>query len=193
MFTPQEAPIPPDSRFTLEAGSLIYRVQLTVALPVTVNLAGLLLAPPNTMRNRFDLGVEPVAYFATTKLAALVESAFRRENEYQSRAYLADRSLVTIKVQQDLDLVDLRGLERTFPFLISGRYRVCQAYAWQWRADGFNGVIYASAQHPGQTCIALFEPGIRDTKVVRKESLMIKGKPTPLVEQASYLTQIPLA
>lgn len=185
MYADLEAP-PPHRRITLPAGTLTYRVQRTLARADTSQINGLHLAPPTSMAGRFDLGSEEVAYLASSKRAALLESVFRRNRPHQTMEYISKRTLITVRTQRDLELLDLTGLEQQYPFLVAGRYGPSQGLSSRWRGMGFEGILYASAQHPGQACLALFEPAIHDCKVVKREPLVSKGLPLLAVLDAAH-------
>lgn len=176
----------------LPAGTLLYRVQLAAARPDSVQLNGFNLPPTGLMTGRFDLVDEPVVYLASTRRAALLESVFRRELKHQTLEHLQRRVLATVQTLSDLVLVDLRGLEEEMPFLVAGRYEPCRELAQAWRAQGADGVVYASPQHPGQSCVVLFESGLRASKIVGKELLVSKGRPLQAVLDAASVAAVPL-
>lgn len=182
----------PDRHHHLPAGALLYRVQLAAPRPDSVQLNGFNLPPTGLMTGRFDLVDEPVAYLASSRRAALLESVFRRDLKHQTLEHLQRRVLATVKTLRNLVLVDLRGLEQEMPFLVAGRYGPCRELAQGWRVQGADGVVYTSPQHPGQCCVVLFEPGLRAGKIVRKELLVSKGRPLQAVLDAARVSAVPL-
>lgn len=120
------------------------------------------------MHGRFCLPNEPVAYLADSQETALYESLLRRETVSRSLSELRRKCLVEFVTTGPLRLADLRGLAEPYPVLQSLRVVQTQELAADCRAMALDGVLYASAQHPQHTCMALFRSGI--TRLSKRSS-----------------------
>lgn len=150
----------------LPAGLTFYRVQLLRARRGTVKSSGLLLPPAGVLSGRFCLPDQVTAYLADSADTALFESQFRRDTKSRSLGDLRKRGLLQFTTTQPLRLVDLRPLAEPYPLLLSLRIEQTQALALDcWKA-GYQGLIYASAQHMQHACVCLFPSGIA---VLRRE------------------------
>ena len=139
---------------------VFHRVQLIRPRATSVQMNGLSMPPVGLMHGRFCLPNEAVAYLADSPETALYESLLRRETVSRTLSELRRRCLVEFVTMRPLRLADLRGLAEPYPVLQSLRVAQTQELAADCRAMALNGVVYASAQHPHHTCIALFQSGI---------------------------------
>lgn len=144
----------------LAAPYVFYRVQLIRSRVTSVQMNGLSMPPVGLMHGRFCLPYEPVAYLADSPETALYEALLRRETVSRSMSELRRKCLVEFVTTDTLRLADLRGLAEPYPVLQSLRVAQTQELAADCRVMGLDGVVYASAQHPQHTCIALFQSGI---------------------------------
>jgi hypothetical protein len=71
-----------------------------------------------------------------------------------------------------LRLADLRPHVSTWPFLQSLRYAVTRRIAADAHSQGYEGVLYRSAQQYGQDCLALFGSALSALKLVRRVPLV---------------------
>lgn len=152
----------------LPAPSVFHRVQLIRSRTTSLQMNGLSMPPVGLMHGRFCLPNEPVAYLADSQETALYESLLRRETLGRSLSELRRKSLVEFVTTGPLRLADLRGLAEPYPVLQSLRVVQTQELAADCRAEGLDGVVYASAQHPTHTCVALFQSGI--TRLSKRSS-----------------------
>lgn len=148
------------SLIELPAPCLFHRVQLIRPRAGSLQMNGLSMSPVGLMHGRFCLPSEPVAYLADSQETALYESLLRRETVSRSLSELRRRCLVEFATTAALRLADLRGLAEPYPVLQSLRVAQTQELASDCRAMALDGVVYASAQHPLHTCMALFQSGI---------------------------------
>ena len=171
-----------------------HRVQRKTARKDSVRHKGYVLAPPGGLAGRFDLADEATAYLADSAETALYESLFRREVRSCHFSRIEQRALLAFETSAPLRLVDLRGLEVHYPVLQSMRYETSQAFAATCRQQGLHGVLYASAQHAGQSCVCLFGVGMDRTRKVNAVALVQPG--TGLVHKAVVLaargSQVPI-
>jgi hypothetical protein len=144
----------------LAAPCVFYRVQLIRRRATSVQMNGLSMPPVGLMHGRFCLPEEAVAYMADSQETALYESLLRRETVSKSLTELRRRCLVEFVSTGPLRMADLRSLAEPYPVLQSLRTAQTQELAADCRAMSLDGVIYASAQHPQHTCVALFQSGI---------------------------------
>ena len=160
-------------KIELPAGQIFSRVQRLKARKDSVQINGLLLPPTGIKAGRYCLAAGLTAYLADSPLTALYEAVFRREvKTFVALADLRQRSLATFKSLQPLRLVDLRGIEARYPVLVSQRIQHTQALAEQCHSSGFDGIVYASAQHPYHACVCLFETGARKLVFVDELALV---------------------
>lgn len=159
----------------LPAGQVFFRVQLLRARPGTVKTNGLLLPPAGVLSGRFCLPDQVTAYLADSADTALFESPFRRETKSRSLSDLRRRTLSQFTTTQSLRLVDLRPLAEPYPLLLSLRIEQTQALAVDCFQTGYQGLIYASAQHMQHSCICLFPNGISVLKRLQQWPLVKPG------------------
>lgn len=171
-----------------------YRVQRKSARKDSLRLNGYVLAPFGGLAGRFDLVDEAVAYLADEPQTALYESLFRREVRNCHFSRIEQRALVTFETLSPLRLIDLRGLEAHYPVLQSMRYETSQTFASACRQQELHGVLYASAQHAGHSCLCLFRAGIERTKRVEAAALVqpSTGLLHKAVVQAARGSQVPI-
>lgn len=74
---------------------------------------------------------------------------------------------LTVRVDRRLNLLDLRPHAYSFPVLQSERYTETRELAESARIEGFEGIVYRSAQQYGAGCYAIFGD---DLKALRKVS-----------------------
>lgn len=151
----------------LPAGQFFYRVQRTVARAGSVTMNRMNLPPAGIKAGRFCLADGITAYLADSAETALYEAVFRRE--LRTSVALSDlrlKTLGTFKSRQSMRLVDLRGLEEHYPVLQSQRIEHTQAVSQQLFEAGYDGIVYASAQHPHHACLCLFQPGCKKMRFV---------------------------
>jgi RES domain len=144
----------------LPASCVFHRVQLIRPRAHSVRMNGLSLPPLGLMQGRFCLSSESVAYLADSPETALYESLLRRETVSRTLSELRRRCLVEFVTSGPLHLADARSLAEPYPVLQSLRVSQTQELAAECRAMELDGVVYASAQHPQHTCLALFSSGI---------------------------------
>lgn len=163
----------------IPAGDVFYRIQLTKPRKNSVRKNRLLLAPAGLQSGRFCLKNSITAYIADSPETALYEAVFRRDEKASiPLESLRPKSLATFAIKKSLRLVDLRGLEEKYPVLQSQRIQFTQAFAEECFAAGYDGILYASAQHPYHECICLFEAGIKKMKLVEALPLVKPGADT---------------
>ena len=124
---------------------------------------------------RFCLPDQVTAYLADSADTALFESQFRRETKSRSLGDLRKRALLQFTTTQPLRLVDLRPLAEPYPLLLSLRIEQTQALAIDCVNAGYQGLIYASAQHLQHSCICLFPEGIAALKRQQQWPLVKSG------------------
>lgn len=146
----------------LPAGGLFYRVQRTAARKGSVKINRMILPPAGIKAGRFCLADGITAYLADSPETALYEAVFRRElRTFVALSDLRLKTLGTFQSKQALRLVDLRGLEEHYPVLQSQRIERTQAFSQEFFQDGYDGILYASAQHPHHACLCLFQLGCK--------------------------------
>lgn len=151
----------------LPAGQLLYRVQRLTARKGSVKINRMILPPAGIKAGRFCLADGITAYLADSPETALYEAVFRRE--LRTCVALSDlrmKTLGTFKSKQALRLVDLRGLEEHYPVLQSQRIEHTQALSQELFEGGYDGIVYASAQHPHHACLCLFQLGCKKIRFV---------------------------
>lgn len=178
----------------ISAHETLYRIQRTRARRDSVRIKGYVLAPIGGLTGRFDLPDEPIAYLADSPETALYEAVFRREVRSYHWDRLLERSLVAFETRTCLQLVDLRGLEESYPVLQSMRYELSQKFAQDCQQKGLHGIVYASAQHPRHSCICLFKLGIERTIKRMAIALVepISGNLHHTVVNAARGSQVPI-
>lgn len=185
-FQPTYTEQPPGQRFL--------RLQRLRAMPGSIRTNGFILPPADILAARFDVAGASVAYLADSDLTALYETLFRRDAQNCTWDRLEVRALTEFRSTKPLRLVDLRGMEEKYPFLVSERLHETQALASRWHQDGLDGVLYASAQHPQHECTALFPGGIGKVKRVSVMPLIHPLYSTVLksVQVASTHSKVPV-
>lgn len=142
--------------FTLASPSILHRVQRLRSRRGAVAVGPLRVPRRGLLLNRFDLADDEVAYFAESSETAVYETLARREATTLSMSTVASRVLLTLKTTEPLQLLDLRFHAGAWPVLQSLRYAETQELAMEARNNGYDGLIYRSAQHYGSDCVALF-------------------------------------
>lgn len=179
--------------YRLAAAFTVYRVQRSAARPGTVTVGALKLAPAGLLAARFDLPGHAVGYFAEAPETAVYESLARREASSLSLATVGARQLLAMQSTRTLHLADLRPHVSTWPFLQSLRYAITQQIAADAHEQGFEGVMYRSAQQYGQDCLALFGAALGALKLVRRVPLVdAEGGVHRAVASAVRGSQVPL-
>lgn len=160
----------------IPAGDVFYRIQLTKPRKTSVRKNRMFLAPAGHQSGRFCLKSSVTAYIADSPDTALYEAVFRREIEASiPLESLRKKSLATFRIKNPLRLVDIRGLEEKYPVLQSRRIQFTQAFAEECFVAGYDGILYASTQHPYHECICLFEAGIKKMKFLEALPLVKPG------------------
>lgn len=160
----------------LPAGQVWYRIQLIQARKGSVKIQRMHLPPAGVRAGRFCLQAGVTAYLADSAETALYEAVFRRELKiHVALEQLRLRALVRMESKKPLRLVDIRGFEEHYPFLQSQRIQHTQAFAESCAAEGYEGILYASAQHPHHACLCLFESGARKLAPVEALPLVKPG------------------
>jgi len=159
----------------LAAPYIFHRIQLIRSRTTSVQMNGVAMPPVGLMYGRYCLPDEPVAYLADSPETALYETLLRRETVSRSLSELRRRCLVEFVTTGPLRLADLRGLAEPYPVLQSLRVAQTQELATDCRAMNLNGMVYASAQHPHHTCIALFQSGINQLSKRNSQRLIQPG------------------
>lgn len=142
--------------YHLAPGTPLYRVQRTPTYQSGAQVSGLSIAPPGALVSRFDLRTDSTIYLALSADTACYEVMCRREALVVSIAQAAMREVVTLHTEVPLTLLDIRGEASMWPVLQSLRYEHTQELAEQALAEGFDGILYSSAQQPGGQCCVLF-------------------------------------
>jgi hypothetical protein len=178
----------------LAAPYVFYRVQLIRSRATSLKMNGLSMPPMGLMHGRFCLPHEPVAYLADGPETALYESLLRRETVSRTISELRRKCLVEFATTGTLRLADLRGLAEPYPVLQSLRVAQTQELAVDCRAMELDGVVYASAQHPHHTCIALFQSGISQLSKRDSQRLVKMGtnRLLQVVQTALWRSGVPL-
>lgn len=178
----------------LPAGQTFFRIQLLRARTSSVKFNGVLLAPAGLLSGRFCLSTHATAYFADSPDTALFESRFRRETKIETMDALRKRALAQFITRAPLRLADLRQLAEQYPVLQSSRYRQTQSLAQECLQAGYQGLIYASAQHTEHDCLCLFPSGIAAIRRTHQLPLVQPGTRRLLlaVEDAARRSGVPL-
>lgn len=174
----------------IPAGDVFYRIQLTKPRKTSVRKNRMILAPAGLQSGRFCLKSSITAYIGDSPETALYEAVLRREIKSSiPLESLRKKSLASFEIKKSLRLVDLRGLEEKYPVLQSQRIQFTQAFAEECFSAGYDGILYASAQHPHHECICLFETGIQKMKFVEAFPLVKPGTDIlmkSVIEAAEY-------
>jgi hypothetical protein len=137
----------------------VYRIQLPAPRPTSVVIGAVFMSPLGTMAYRFDLPAQAVGYFAMSEAAAVYETLARRDVRSIVLATVKARHLLTARLTTaGLRLADLRPHTTDWPVLQAGRYATTQTLAEDLQAQGFDGLVYRSAQQHAADCLALFGP-----------------------------------
>lgn len=151
----------------LPTGQLFYRVQRTAGRKGSVKINRMILPPAGIKAGRFCLSDGITAYLADSPETALYEAVFRRElRAFVALSDLRIKTLGSFITRQALRLVDLRGLEEQYPVLQSQRIEHTQALSQQFFHEGYDGILYASAQHPQHACVCLFQSGCKKIRCI---------------------------
>ena len=160
----------------LPPGQVFYRIQRIKARKDSVKINRMVLPPAGIKAGRFCLSTGVTAYLADSAQTALYEAVFRRElKTFVTLEDLRLKALCTFTSKKALRLVDLRGLEEQYPVLQSQRIQHTQALAENCFSNGYDGILYASTQHPRHECLCLFESGSRKLGFVKALSLLKPG------------------
>lgn len=160
----------------LPIGHVFHRVQRFKARKGSVKINRMILPPAGIKAGRFCLATGVTAYLADSAETALYEAVFRRElKQHIPLEELRLKTLSTFMSKKPLRLVDLRGLEERYPVLQSQRIQHTQALAEECFGGGYDGILYASAQHPQHTCVCLFESGAKKLGFVEVWPLVKPG------------------
>lgn len=178
----------------LAAPYVFYRTQLIRPRATSVQMNGVAMPPVGLMQGRYCLPGEPVAYLADSPETALYESLLRRETASRDLSELRRRCLVEFVTTGTLRLADLRGLAETYPVLQSLRVAQTQELAADCRAMDLDGMVYASAQHPYHTCVALFQTGIQQLSKRNSQRLIKPGtnRLLQVLQTALWRSGVPL-
>lgn len=170
----------------LPVGLCYHRIQLAKPRTNTVKIGRILVPPAGLRAGRFCLAADVTAYLADSAQTALYEGIFRREvRSSVSLDVLRQKCIARFKVKKPLRLVDIRGFEEEYPFLHSQRIGVTQDLASECFAAGYDGLLYASSQHPHHECACLFESGIRKMQFLDSFPLVKPGTKRLLKEVIS--------
>lgn len=154
-------------KIELPAGQVFHRVQRIKARKGSKSINRMILPPAGIKAGRFCLATGVTAYLADSAETALYEAVFRRElKTFVALEDLRLKTLGTFVSKKPLRLVDLRGLEEQYPVLQSQRIQHTQALAEECFGGGYDGILYASAQHPHHVCVCLFENGAKKLSFV---------------------------
>ncbi len=157
---------------TLPASLALYRVQRFTSRPGDRKVGRIRLASPGILAGRFDLQSDLVGYFAEQPETAGYEALARREVRALHLPELAKRELMCLTLVRPLHLLDLRMHAQSWPVLQSLRFRHTQGLAAGALREGFEGIIYKSAQQHGTDCMAIFEPALRKLRHAWSERLV---------------------
>lgn len=161
----------------LPESQVFYRVQRKSRRKGSKVIRGMILPPPGILAGRFCLNNGLTAYLGDSPETALYEAIFRRDlRAHVTLDSLCAKELRTYRSNKILRLVDIRGAEEKYPFLHSMRIQHTQEFAHRCFNDGFDGIIYSSAQHPFHECICLFENGAKKMAFVEAMPLVNQGK-----------------
>jgi len=159
----------------------IFRTQLIKARTGTIRKNGIKTSPPS-MFGRYSVKDSACAYFADSKFTALLEAHFRRDVAVCNLSALAAREISHFETTQSVRLAYLCGLEEAYPFLQATRYAQTQILAQRFWDAGLDGVQWASVQHPGHSCICLFQRAFGAVKlqsamplVNKKRKILLNG------------------
>lgn len=167
----------------LPVGQIFHRVQLTKSRPESVEINRISMPPAGHQAGRFCLKTGVTAYMADSPETALYEALFRREQKASvPLEALRMKSLASFKSHKTLKLIDLRGFEEKYPFLQSQRIQFTQAFSEECFTAGFDGIFYASAQHPHHVCTCLFESGAKKMRFINALPLVKPGSDLLLKE-----------
>ena len=161
--------------FELLAPTILYRIQRSRARRGSVRAGRILLPPSHLLSGRFDVNGVPVGYFAEAPETAVYESLCRREAVAVSMQSAALRTLLCVQTARPLTLLDLRMHASSWPVLQSLRLSHTQELAAQAQAQGFEGVIYCSAQQHSMHCFAIFAGALRGLRTLWAERLTEPG------------------
>lgn len=161
--------------YTLPASLALFRVQRFTHRQGDKKVGRIRLAPPGTLKGRFDLAEALAGYFAERPETAGYECLARREVDAIPFDLLTRLELVCFTVSRPIQLLDLRVHAQSFPVLQSLRFRLTQQLAASIWAVGFGGIIYKSAQQFGMDCMVIFGPNLKLLKHAWSERLVQAG------------------
>lgn len=161
--------------YTLTASLALYRVQRHTTRRGDKRIGRIRLAPAGILAGRFDLADDVVGYFAERPETAGYEALARREIRQLTMAHLAQRELMCVTVQSEIQLLDLRPHAQSWPVLQSLRFSMTQELAASARQAGYDGAIYKSAQQFGMDCMAVFGPALKHLRHAWSERLVEPG------------------
>lgn len=160
----------------LPPGQIFHRIQRIKARKGSVKINRMILPPAGVKAGRFCLAAGVTAYLADSAETALYEAIFRRElKTFVTLEDLRIKALSTFISRKSLRLLDLRGLEEQYPVLQSQRTQHTQTLAEHCFSSGYDGIFYASTQHPRHECLCLFESGTRKLSFVEALPLLKPG------------------
>ncbi|MBF5005331.1 RES family NAD+ phosphorylase [Diaphorobacter caeni] len=163
-------------KIELPAGQVFHRVQRNVVHKGSVKINRMILPPAGIKAGRFCLATGVTAYLADSIETALYEAVFRRElKTFVALEDLRLKALGTFTSKKPLRLVDLRGFEEQYPVLQSQRIQHTQSFAEECFGECYDGILYASAQHPHHECVCLFETGAKKLGFVQAWPLVKPG------------------
>jgi hypothetical protein len=141
---------------TLRARTVLHRIQRIKARPRSVRIGHLHVPPRCLLLGRFDFAGDEVAYLAESSQTSLYECIARREAKWVTMADLRLRELVQLSATRALQVLDLTPHGNTWPVLQSMRLHATQELSDDIFGQGYDGIIYRSAQQPDAECYALF-------------------------------------
>jgi hypothetical protein len=159
------------SSFDLPAPTVLFRIQRARARRGSLRVGRILLPPSHLLSGRFDVEGIRVGYFAEAPETAVYESLCRREATAVSMQAAAVRTLLCVKTTEPLVLLDLRMHASNWPVLQSLRLGHTQELATEAYAQGFDGIVYCSAQQPNMDSYAIFGDALAGLRAVWSQRL----------------------
>lgn len=102
----------------------------------------------------------------------MYEALARREVDVLTRGVLQNRVLLTVLLRHDLHLLDLRDCAHDYPVLQSLRYTQTQELAADAYDQGYDGIVYHSAQQHAGVCYAVFDRALPTFRHISKIDLV---------------------
>lgn len=158
---------------TLPASHTVYRVQRTKARPGSVRIGPLKMAPAGDLHGRYSVATTASCYFAESAETAIYESLVWREAVALSLDIAENRQLLCLSTTRPIHFLDLRHHASSWPVLQSLRFTATQAIAAGALAEGFEGIVYRSAQHYGQDCFVVFGTSLKAFKLAWRKPLLL--------------------